>query len=102
MRRMILADDEPVIMRGIRKLVDWERLGFSIVGESGDGSSAMGGLLSLRPDIALLDISMPGMNGIEILKNIREFGLPTRVIFISGFQDFEYARNCLLYTSRCV
>ena len=97
MRRMILADDEPVIMRGIRKLVDWERLGFSIVGEYGDGSSAMEGLLSLRPDIALLDISMPGMNGIEILKNIREFGLPTRVIFISGFQDFEYARNALTY-----
>lgn len=97
MLKMILADDEPVITRGIRKLIDWEKLGISIAGEYGDGKSAMEGILSQSPSLALLDISMPGMNGIEILKSIRELELSTKVIFISGFQDFEYARNALTY-----
>ncbi len=97
MLKMILADDEPVITRGIRKLMDWEKLGISIIGEYGDGKSAMEGILSQSPSLALLDIYMPGMNGIEILKSIRELELPTKVIFISGFQDFEYAKNALTY-----
>lgn len=97
MLKMILADDEPVITRGIRKLVDWERLGISIVGEYESGSSAMEGILAQKPDVALLDISMPGMNGIEILKSIRRLELSVKVIFISGFQDFEYAKNAITY-----
>lgn len=98
MLRMILADDEPVITRGIQKLLDWKSLGISIVGVYEDGKAAMEAILSLRPDIALLDINMPGMNGIEILKNLREFGIEeTSVIFISGFQDFSYARSALTY-----
>lgn len=97
MVKLILADDEPVILRGIKKLVDWEKLGISIVGEYEEGISAMEGILSLKPEIALLDINMPGMDGIEILKNIRRLELTTKVIFISGFQDFEYARNAITY-----
>ncbi len=97
MLRMILADDEPVITRGIRKLVDWAQLGISIAGEYEDGSSAMEGILTERPEIALLDISMPGMSGIEILKSIRKMELSTKVIFISGFQDFEYAKSAITY-----
>lgn len=97
MLKLILADDEPVILRGIRKLVDWDKLGISIVGEYEDGRSAMEGILTLKPEIALLDISMPGMSGIEILKNIRRLELPTKVIFVSGFQDFEYAKSAITY-----
>lgn len=62
MVKLILADDEPVILRGIKKLVDWEKLGISIVGEYEEGISAMEGILSLKPEIALLDINMPGMD----------------------------------------
>lgn len=97
MLKMIVADDEPVITRGIKKLVDWEKLGISIVGEYETGSSAMEGILVQKPDVALLDISMPGMSGIEILKSIRNLELPVKVIFISGFQDFEYARSAITY-----
>lgn len=97
MLNMILADDEPIITRGIRKLVDWEKLGIFIEGEYRDGHSAMEAILSGQPDLALLDISMPGMNGIDILKSIREMELKTKVVFISGFQEFEYARRALKY-----
>ena len=89
MVKMILADDEPVITRGIRKLVDWQGLGIEIVGEYTDGKSALEGILVKKPDIALLDIYMPQMTGVELLKECQAMEVKTQVIFISGFQDFE-------------
>lgn len=97
MIRMILADDEPVIMRGIRKLLDWRRMGIEIVGEYEDGRRALEALVRDKPDIALLDISMPQMSGVEILKECRAMENHVSVIFISGFQDFEYAKDALKY-----
>lgn len=67
MIKMILADDEPVITRGIRKLIDWEQLGIQIIGEYEDGKSAFAAILRDQPEIALLDISMPGMSGVDII-----------------------------------
>lgn len=97
MIKMILADDEPVITRGIQKLVDWKRLGIEVVGEYQDGKAALDGILTQKPEIALLDIYMPKMTGIEILKEIKTLGISTQVIFISGFQDFQYAKDALRY-----
>lgn len=97
MLKMILADDEPVITKGIKKLVDWDKFGIQITGVFPDGQSTMEEILKNEPDLALLDINMPGMNGIEILKNITVMGKKTKVIFISGFQDFEYAKNAISY-----
>ncbi len=97
---MILADDEIVITKGLTKLLDWNSLGIEIIGTYSDGESTMEGILKEKPDLALLDISMPKMSGIDILKNIRDLELPTRVIFISGFQDFTYARNAVRYGAK--
>lgn len=97
MIRMILADDEPIITRGIQKLLDWKSLGIEVIGAYSDGKQAMERILAEKPDIALLDIFMPGMTGIDILREVRALGLETRVIFISGFQDFQYARDALHY-----
>ena len=68
MLKMIIADDEPVITAGIRKLVDWNAMGIEITGEYADGRAALEGIMTHKPDLALLDISMPGMTGVEILK----------------------------------
>ena len=97
MIRMILADDEPVITKGIRRLIDWKTLGIEITGEYEDGRRALEAIVREKPDIALLDISMPGMSGVEILKECRAMGNGVSVIFISGFQDFEYAKAALRY-----
>lgn len=83
---MILADDEPVIIKGIQKLVDFSRLGIEIVGEYEDGKAAFDGILTEKPDIALLDIYMPKKTGIEILKELKALGIETKVIFVSGFR----------------
>lgn len=95
--KMILADDEAIIINGIQKLMNWEQMGIELVGTYLDGKSAFEGILQQKPDVALLDISMPGMSGIEILKECSLLQLNTQIIFISGFQDFEYAREALKY-----
>lgn len=95
--KMIIADDEPIITAGIQKLVDCKALGIEIAGQYTDGKSALKGIIEHRPDIVLLDISMPGMTGVEILKECHLLELPSRIIFISGFQDFEYAKAGIQY-----
>ena len=95
--KMIIADDEPVIVSGIQNLVDWTSLGIEIIGQYTDGKSALKGIIEQKPDIVLLDISMPGMTGVEILKECHLLKLHSRIIFISGFQDFEYAKAGIQY-----
>lgn len=95
MVRLVMADDEKVIIKGLEKLLDWESLGIEIIGEYNDGKSALEGIIALRPDIALLDISMPGLSGIDVLRAISEQEIGTSVIFISGFQDFAYVKAAL-------
>lgn len=97
MFRVIIADDEPVITRGITKLVNWEELGVEITACFNNGLDALHEILMQKPDLAFLDISMPGRTGIEILKELHTAGVPTKVIFISGFQEFSYARDALAF-----
>ena len=93
--KMILADDEAIITRGLQKLMDWPALGIDIVGVYEDGKAAFDGIVRHRPDLALLDISMPGMTGIDILKECGGMRLKTQIVFISGFQDFAYAKEAV-------
>lgn len=95
MIKMIIADDEPVIVRGLQRLVDWERFGIDIVGTYEDGKETLNGIIRKKPHIALLDIQMPGMTGVEILMAVKKLGFRTNIIFISGFQDFSYAKAAL-------
>jgi two-component system response regulator YesN len=97
---LLIADDEPIITKGLEKLLNWKKLGIEIVGTYNDGQSAWEAIFALRPEIALLDISMPGMTGIEVLKKIQENHFDTSVIFISGFQDFAYVKGALLHGAK--
>ena len=100
MIKMIIADDESVIIRGIQKLIDWEKYGITIVGSYQDGKSAFDGIIKTEAEIALLDVNMPKMSGVDILKELGRLGMNTKVIFISGFQEFEYARAALMYGAK--
>ncbi|MFV0341406.1 MAG: response regulator [Anaerocolumna sp.] len=97
MIQMIVADDEAVIIKGIKKLIDWDSMGIEIVGEYLEGKTALEGIITLKPDIALLDINMPNVSGMDILKEIRQLHILTDVIFFSGFQEFSYAKDALTY-----
>lgn len=97
MIKMLLADDEPVITSGIQRLVDWAQIGIEICGIYHDGKTALQGIMQNQPQLAILDISMPQMTGIEILKQLKASGSGTKVIFLSGFQEFSYAHDALTY-----
>jgi two-component system response regulator YesN len=97
MIRVILADDEPIIIKGLRKLIDWESFGMEIVGQAYDGNELMQLIDELAPDLVISDISMPHRTGIDIIKEIKQRGLPVNVIFISAYQEFSYARDAVAF-----
>ena len=97
MLRAILADDEAIIVKGLKKLIDWEKMGIRIVGEAGDGEEALALILEKKPDLAVSDIAMPKLNGLDMLNRLNELGIGTKVIFVSGYQEFSYAKKAVTY-----
>ncbi|WP_059054151.1 response regulator transcription factor [Paenibacillus senegalimassiliensis] len=95
--RVLLADDEPVILRGLKKLISWDELGLHIVGEAQDGYELRQLIPECSPDLIISDISMPGLSGIDIIKELHEQGRPIKVIFISAYQEFAYAQQAVQY-----
>lgn len=95
MINVIIADDEPMIIRGLRKLIPWEELGIQIAGEAWTGRGLLELVQQHRPSLVVTDISMPDGTGIDVLKEIARLGFHTKVIFISAYQDFSYAKEAL-------
>ncbi|WP_217591733.1 response regulator [Cohnella sp. GbtcB17] len=95
--RMLLADDEPVILRGLRKLLPWHELGIEIVGEAYDGQELLDLMEACHPDLVISDISMPGCTGIDVIRHVHEAGLDIKVVFISAYQEFAYAQDAVKY-----
>lgn len=94
---VVIADDEPLIIKGLLKMVDWKKLNTEVVGTSRNGEQLIRQINELTPDIIISDISMPNQSGIDVIKYIKEKGLKSKVIFLSAFQEFEYAKQALKY-----
>ena len=84
--RILIADDHPIFRDGLRKLLSLEE-DFEIVGEAEDGRQAVAMSLKLRPDVVLLDLKMPGMDGIAALEALGEKAANTRVIILTASDD---------------
>lgn len=93
-RRVLLADDHKLFRDGLRALIEVTP-GFTVVGEARDGLEAVELCRSLRPDVLLLDISMPSMNGIEVARRLKDEGSTTRVLILSMHSDRRYVAECL-------
>ncbi|QUL53418.1 response regulator [Paenibacillus tritici] len=94
---MIVADDEPVIVNGLKLIIDWDSLGVEIIGEAMDGQELLRLLREKEPDLIVSDICMPGLSGIDVLREIRKSDSPSKVIFISAYKEFAYAQDALKY-----
>lgn len=94
---IVIADDEPNIVHGLVKLIEGQNLGVTIVGLAYDGLEALSIVRKEQPDILISDISMPKLNGIKLIKEMKKEKIKTKVIFLSGYQEFEYARSALQY-----
>ena len=82
MHTIILADDHPLLRKGLKDIIETDEH-FRVIGESGNGEEALRLITQLRPDIAVLDIDMPGMNGLEIAAQLERLGASTRIIILT-------------------
>ena len=95
MLHILIADDEQKIRQGLRNIIDWAALGYEIVGEAADGEEAVSFLAERKPDVVLLDISMPRLNGLQVIERARQQGYEGKVIILSGYSDFKYAQEAI-------
>lgn len=97
MLKVIVVDDEMLIRKRIILGFDWENMGYQIGDEASDGTGALELFEHNHYDLAIVDIAMPGMNGIELAKKIRERQYQTHIIFLTGHSDFKYAQQAIQY-----
>lgn len=81
--RLLIADDHPIVLDGLVQLFTSDK-DFDVVGRCSTGDEALSGLRRLRPDVAVIDIRMPGVNGIELLRHVSDESLPTRVVLLTA------------------
>lgn len=88
MYRIIVADDEEELRRAIIRKIQWEEIGFQVVGEAENGAEALELVEKLEPDLLMTDIRMPFISGVELARQIREVRPSTQIAFLSGYDDF--------------
>lgn len=95
MINMLIVDDDTFECTCIKSCIDWELIGVQIVGEAVNGSQGLNKVIELNPDIVLTDVKMPVMDGIEMSKKIRNIAPDVKIIFLSSYDDFEYAKQAI-------
>ena len=93
--RVLLVDDEIMIREGFKRLFDWEAHDCQVVGEAADGMEALAQIDSLCPDIVIMDINIPIMNGLKLIQLSRIKHPEIAFVIVSGYDDFSYCREAL-------
>ncbi|MBB6670147.1 response regulator [Cohnella nanjingensis] len=97
MYKVLLVDDERIILDGISQLVDWSALGTTLAGTAANGIEAYERILREAPDIVVSDIRMPGMDGLGLVQRVSESHPDIKFVILSGFGEFEYASKAMQY-----
>lgn len=95
MLKVFLVEDERVIREGFRDKIPWEQYGFQLVGDASDGEMALPLIRRMKPDVLITDIKMPFMDGLSLSEIVKEEFPKIKIIIISGYDDFEYARQAI-------
>lgn len=97
MYTVIVVDDEDDLRRGLIRKIEWETIGFRVIGEAENGIEALELVEKLEPDLLLSDVKMPFMSGIELARQVREIRPTMQIAFLSGYDDFTYAQQAIQY-----
>lgn len=97
MYHVLIADGEPTLRASLKRLLDWSSMGYTITDEAAGGEQALQKILSKSPDVTLIDIRMPGFTGLEVIRRAREAGFEGKIVILSGYSDFQYAREAMRY-----
>ncbi len=95
MLKIFLVEDESIVREGLRDNIPWQQYGYQFVGEAGDGEMALPLIQKTKPDVLLTDIKMPFMDGLSLSKIVHQEFPDMKIIIISGYDDFEYARQAI-------
>lgn len=95
--KVLLVDDDIMVCRGLKQLIPWENLGATIVGDARNGLDAYRLALRESPDLIISDVKMPQMDGIELSKRVFDSLLDTKIILLSAYEDFNYAKRAIEY-----
>ena len=95
MLKVFLVEDESIVREGLRDNIPWEQYGFTFAGEAADGEMALPLIRKIKPDILITDIKMPFMDGLEISRIVSRELPNAKILIISGYDDFEYARQAI-------
>ena len=93
--RIMLVDDEEEVRKAIIHKMNWEQLGFVMVGDAENGQDALEKLEQMEPDVVMTDIRMPYMDGLTLTGKIREKYPSVKILIFSGYDDFEYAQRAI-------
>lgn len=95
MYRVVVIDDEPRIVEGLTKGLEWEKWNCKVIGTAGDGEEGIGLIHKEKPDIVITDISMPKVDGLTMLAALKSEFPAMQITILTGFRDFEYARRAI-------
>ncbi|NQX59549.1 response regulator [Paenibacillus qinlingensis] len=92
---VLVVDDEPIIRQGLRELVDWEQYGFTYAGDAEDGLEAYELIDTLQIDIVITDLIMPRMDGLALIRKLKECARPISAVVLSCMDDFTYVKEAM-------
>ena len=96
MYSILIIDDEPIVKIALRSILPWEEHGFSICGTASNGLEALPLINQHHPDVIITDLKMPGMDGLELIRILKEQGYPGEILVLSNYEDFDSVRSALL------
>jgi two-component system response regulator YesN len=95
MYQILLVDDEPLVHHDLAMLIDWPRHGFKLCPEAYSGEMALEILAQSPPNIMIIDVNMPGMNGVELNRVVKKRFPAVQTLMLSSYDDYDYVRECL-------
>jgi two-component system response regulator YesN len=96
--KVLIVDDEPLVLEGLKTMIDWGKYGFSICAEASDGEDALEIIKLMNPHLVITDIHMPVIDGLRLIKEVKEIrNLRAKFVILSGYDDFKYAKTAMHY-----
>ena len=91
--KLVIVDDEPILLQGLMETYDWKSMGFEVVGTAQSGEQAIRVIRETRPHVVLTDIRMKQISGLMVMEEIQKTDLDCLFIVLSAYRDFEYAQQ---------